>query len=95
VAILIDADGTEKEVHPRNVKRGFTLEELYLLIGCATVQAIEIGEEGSQIWMDEDGKYRSEPTLNKRATALLHNAGGALDDFVVGTVLLTMPGEVK
>jgi hypothetical protein len=94
MATLIDADGTETRVSPRNAKKGFTLEELYLLLDCATVQMIEVGE-GSMMWMDEDGKYRPELRRNNRGTALLQNVGGAPDDYVVGTILITNPGEVK
>ena len=95
MATLIDANGIGKQVFPRNRSKGFTLEELRLLTSSVTVQMIEIGE-GSMMWMDEDGKYHQpQLTRNARATALLHSAGGAPDDFVVGTVLITNPGEIK
>lgn len=94
MAALILTDGSEREVTPRDRGCGFTLEELYRLIGCATVQMIELAD-GRFMWMDEDGKYRTELARNDRATKLLHEAGGLRDDFIVGTVLVTSAGEIQ
>lgn len=95
MAVLIDADGTQQTIHPQNLKFGFTIEEIYRLIGCVTVQVIRIGEDGSQMWMDEDGKYRPELKPNRRATSLLHKVGGEPGDVIFGTVLITRSGEIK
>jgi hypothetical protein len=94
MATLIDADGTEKQVFPRNPKRGFDLKQLYELIDCTTVEMITL-RDGRTMWMDEDGKYNEALTLNGKATQLFHGAGGMPDDFVVGKVLVCSKGEVK
>ena len=52
MATLIHADGSKKEVFPRDRTQGFTLEELNLLFDCATVEAIKLGEEGSSIFQE-------------------------------------------
>jgi len=94
VAKLIDPDGSEQEVFARNPKRGFTLDELYALIECTTVQAISLAD-GRTMWMDEEGKLGTVLFVNEKATELLLDAGGMPDDFVVGKVLISAPGEVK
>ena len=94
MALLIHPDGSEQEVFPRKSKKGFTLDELYSLIGCTTVQAISLAD-GRTMWMDEEGKLSTVLVVNEKATELLLEAGGMPDDFVVGPVLLTARGEVQ
>ena len=84
----------EKEVFPRNPKKGFTLDELYWLIGCSTVQAITLAD-GRTMWMDEEAKLSTILVVNEKATDLLLEAGGMPDDFVVGKVLISTKGEVR
>ena len=96
MAKLIKDDGSESIVHPANPKDGFTLEELYSLIGCETVQAIELADGTTQMWMDEEAKLHGGiQFVNEKATRLLAEAGGIPGDEVLGTVLLTQPGEVQ
>lgn len=81
-------------VSPKDAKRGFTLQELYSLIQCTTVQLIKLAD-GRGMWMDEEGKFRSVIEVNREATRLLMEAGGDPGDFVVGNVLITHPKEVR
>lgn len=94
MAILIDPDGSQSEVHPRNPRKGFSLEELYGLIECTTVQAISLAD-GRTMWMDEEGKLSTVLFVNEKATEMLLSAGGMPADFVVGKVLISERGEVK
>jgi hypothetical protein len=94
MAKLIYVDGGEREVFPKSTRRGFTLQELYDLIPCTTVEHIELAD-GKGMWMNEDGKYDPNLKPNARATELLHAAGGIPDDRVVGNVLITDRGEVR
>jgi hypothetical protein len=89
-------DGQEFTVSPKDKAYGFTLAELYDLIGngCDIVEHVYLAD-GRSMWLDEEGKFRQPPLAhNSKATKLLHEAGGMLDDFVVGNVLIEK-GEVQ
>jgi hypothetical protein len=97
MATIIRAhDGQEFSVSPKNKEIGFTLQELYDLIGnnCDCVEHITLAD-GRSMWLDEEGKFRK-PLLheNAKATRLLHKAGGMPEDYVVGNVLIEK-GEVQ
>ncbi len=95
MAELIHANGDQSTVQPRIPQRGFSLSELYAIIGCKTVQAIALAD-GRTMWMDEEGKLQGGLLIvNEKATKLLVEAGGIPGDEVVGNVLITEPGEVK
>ena len=92
MAILIDTKRPQNQttVHPKDAARGFTLEEMYALIGdgCSCVQAIDLGD-GMTMWMDEEAKLRAfRPDANLQATQLLAHAGGIPGDVVLGKVLV-------
>jgi hypothetical protein len=89
MALLINADGTEAEVFPANMQRGFTLKELYFLLDCDIVQAIQLRGPGISMLLDENAKLKNPvPPENPRATRLLHEAGGIPWDRVVGKALI-------
>lgn len=95
MANLIHANGDESTVVPNHPSQGFTLAELYRLIGCSTVQAIELSD-GRTMWMDEEAKLSEGlQWVNEKATKLLLEAGGIPSDEVIGNVLITEPGEVE
>ena len=66
MATLIRADGTEQDVRP--VVGGFTLDELYNLLGCSTIETLTL-HDGRTMVIDEEGKYTDKPR-NERATDL-------------------------
>lgn len=76
-----------ESIFPTNM-RSFTLNELYKIIGCETVQMIYLAD-GRMMWMDEDGKSKPGLTLNSKATKLLQQAGGIPGDYILGKVLIT------
>jgi hypothetical protein len=95
LATFIDQNSNAVNVTPANQKRGFTLQELYSIIDCNTVQAVQLAD-GRTMWMDEDAKLREGlQFVNLKATILLAEAGGIPGDEVIGHVLITQPGEVK
>lgn len=68
--------------------KSFTLEELYNLLECKTVERVLL-PDGSYMWLDEEAKIkRNKPPLNSEATRLLHMAGGQLEDYVLGNALV-------
>ena len=95
MAELIAADGSRRDVAPADRVRGFTLEELYALLNCQTVEAIALAE-GDWLIMDEDAKGRT-PRLaeNPVATKLLHQAGGIPWDVVLGPVMVCSRKEFQ
>jgi hypothetical protein len=94
VASLIHPNGDESIVHPLDKKRGFSLQELYRLLDCTTVQAISLAD-GRTMWMDEEAKLKNGlQFVNDEATKLLIDAGGVLGDEIIGSVLITSEDEV-
>jgi hypothetical protein len=95
MAILLKPNNTSYIVVPKNKRNGFTLDELYKLIECETVQMIYLDDKRT-MWMDEESKLKAvPPPVNILATQYLHRAGGALDDFILGNVLICEKSEVK
>lgn len=94
MAIVIEADGESREVEPRDGKY-FQLEELYEYCKCHNVQVIALADNQRFMWLDEEGKFASHQTINAIATDLLHAAGGMLDDYVVGSVLICLKSQVE
>ena len=94
MAKFIHANGNEATIHPADKKRGFSLREMYALLDCSMVQAIDLAD-GRTMWLDEEGKLRDGLLfVNEKATRLLIEAGGIPGDEVVGSVLITDPEEV-
>ena len=94
MATLIRVDGTTSEVRPTGKK--FTLQEMYGLIGCSTVELIRVpGRPFRQMWIDEDGRA-SRKRHNSTASALLVKLHGRMlgAEDVVGDVLVTGAGEI-
>ena len=95
MAKFIHANGNEATVHPLSRKAGFSLREMYALLNCETVQAVELAD-GRTMWMDEEAKLKEGlQFVNEKATKLLAEAGGIPGDEVIGSVLITEPGEVR
>lgn len=92
MAILIDVDGTETTVSPANPKKGFTLDEMYKLIGCELVELIPL-PHNQEMWVDEEGKIKGAP-INRKATQVFQAAIGAFD-AIVGKALICKKGEVR
>jgi hypothetical protein len=79
-------------VHPQNGKY-FTLKEMYSLLDCEMVQAVNL-YDGRILWLDEEGKRKSR-YLNIPATQLLYASGGMREDYITGNVLITSQDEVQ
>jgi hypothetical protein len=96
MAKLLKFDGTTEIVVPADLASGFSLEELYVLIGCEIVEAIYL-DDGTVMVIDEEGKLRAgfEERHNARATRLLELAGGMLGDFITGNALICTMQEFQ
>jgi hypothetical protein len=99
MAVLIKQDGSSETVKPANQATGFTLDEVYTLIGngCDIVQMIQL-PTGNNMLIDEEAKIRVRPEpmmVNKKATVLLHQAGGMPDDEIIGNVLIVTRKEFQ
>jgi hypothetical protein len=92
MATLLFSDGTERAIEPKS-GRSFALTELYRHLACDTVELVRL-KDGRPMFIDEDAKGKvPAPTLNARATALLHEAGGLPWDVVLGPALICTPDE--
>lgn len=76
-----------KDIQPKNGRR-FTLEELYELLHCETVERVFI--KGTKVIMivDEEGKLRRRPA-NMKATEVFHSSQRMNSwDWIAGDALL-------
>jgi hypothetical protein len=86
MARLYKTDGSVTDVMPESGE-AFTLEELYRLLHCETIEAVTL-RSGLVLVLDEEGKLkRPVPPENLNAELL---ALGVLrpDDYIVGDALL-------
>ena len=67
-ATLYTTDGGVRPVTPENGK-DFKLEELYKLLKCDLVEVVYLNRTQIMI-IDEEGKLRSEPKVNQKATVI-------------------------
>jgi hypothetical protein len=91
MAIVIAPDGTRTTLSPAD-GREFTLAELQGVVG-GYIELVTLNEH-QQMWVNEDG-HRLGLAYNPIATRLYHMAGGHSEYPVLGTVLVTGPGEVS
>jgi hypothetical protein len=85
MATLITHDGLERTVIPSNLKRGFTLEEMYFLLECDTIEVVTLAD-GRLMVIDENGKLLKRP-VNNKATELFLEDRDPLD-YIVGPALV-------
>ncbi len=92
MATLIREDGGAKDLMPADLKQGFTLAELYAVLGCDVVEAVRL-KNGRILVIDENGKLVGRP-VNELATML---ARGVLQahDVIVGPALLCTRQEFQ
>lgn len=98
MATLIKVDGTKTIVAPRNKRRGFTLQEVYDLLGCEMVQRISVrnGKEENML-MDEEAKLKEGwvERINNEASMIYARTYGPGRDLIVGDVLMCSSKEWK
>jgi len=96
MAKLMRFDDTEETVVPADPQTGFSLGELYTLIGCQMVEAVYL-DDGNIMVIDEEGKLRDDflTRKNRMATLLLSESGGIAGDFITGNALLCSPEEFQ
>lgn len=75
-----------RAVKPASARKGYTLDELYELVGCGTVEIIPVGA-GMILVVDEEGRRARKP-LNRAASLL---AGQP----IVGAALYCKASRVK
>ncbi len=87
MAFLISAETSRlSEVLPKNPATGFTLDELYALLNCSTVEIVYL-RNGTILIIDEDGKYTSK-AKNALATGVAKALEGIRpDDYIVGDAI--------
>jgi hypothetical protein len=94
MATLIEWNGKETEIHPKNPQNGFTREELSLLTGGGIPQISSLSD-GRLMVADELGKLKL-PRLpvNYKATMLYSAGTGSSGWAIVGNVVVGCPGEI-
>jgi hypothetical protein len=93
MATLIEWNGKETEIHPKNPQRGFTREELSELTG--GIPQISSLPDGRLMVADELGKLVI-PRLpvNLKATKLYQAGSPGSGLAIVGNVVIGCPGEI-
>ena len=82
-AQFLSADGTRRDITPKNGKRFTFIGEAYDLIGTDMVELCRT-HDGRRLLVDEDGKSKGKP-VNVAATALyVHGA----QDAIVGDAIV-------
>jgi len=92
MAKLIKVDGTTREVFPKNIDSGFTLDEVYGFIGGDIVQAVTLNDD-SILLCHEEGKIIGLP-FNRAATIYV-SARGLVGDPIVGDVVIASQLEFQ
>ncbi len=92
MALIIEVDGTRREVQGEGKGGKFTLEQMYRDLQCSMVQLVPIklnldGTVYKELWCDEDGKFKAKAERNDKATQLLQSQL-LQGDYLVGSVLL-------
>lgn len=91
--LLIAETGEIRDVKPAKGKK-LTLKEMYDLIGCTTVEHLQLAK-GVHLWLDEEGRLVDTPVLNRIATLYVQKAfppgkylypGGVMD--IVGNAII-------
>ena len=93
-AVLIKPDGTVEDSNPTNDKYHFELKTLYKLINCDLIEVVNLNEELILI-IDEEGKCKSDPVVNKEATALCKHHIKGWNDTIVGSAVLCPSSMLK
>ena len=85
MASLISVDGTMREVTPHDLRRGFTLPELYEMLGCSLIEVVKVSPNFLLV-IDEEAKCWDH-TMNGEATRI---ATGSIfpGDYIAGPALL-------
>jgi hypothetical protein len=96
MAHVLDPDGTTRPWMPAN-GRTFTLHELQTAVG-GYIEAIRLPDDPlgrvAYLVVNEDGKREQLPP-NALATHVLHMAGGAAIDYVVGVAIVASVEELN
>lgn len=93
MATVILTDSSRVVVSPADPENGFTLAELYALIGCTTIEVVNLAD-GRMMVADEDGRSKRLP-VNLVATRLYQEAGGPTGWAIVGNVVICEHGELQ
>ena len=73
MARLINSDSSIVDVFPKNKRKGFTLKELYEIIGCEMVEVVSIPLEGMIMIVDEEGRLKENARFNFAASIVSQN----------------------
>ena len=92
MAKLLTTAGETKEVQPASAKRGFTLKELYSLIGCDLVEVVGPNKNGEIMICDEEGKINGSER-NQLATDWYWENYGPWD--IMGNAVICKNSEFK
>ena len=92
MALLIRTGGTTEVIEPRDPAKGFTLEEVYALIGCELVQVVPTTKAGKIMIIDEEGKLKDDAEVNLLATAAYPYGD---EDPIVGNAIICYDREFQ
>jgi hypothetical protein len=91
MATLIEWNGKESEIRPKNVAQGFTRGELEkLLEGPVEIMSLDDG----RLMVTDAGNYRARGPVNIKATRLRQSGSTVAGLAIVGSVVIGCPGEI-
>lgn len=92
MALWIPPIGAAREVFPKNLAKGFSLKELYELIGFDYIEILQIFD--NQRMVVEDNGHLKKLPLNPRAT-VFYQVGRSTGWAIVGNVVLCSSSELQ
>lgn len=98
MALLLGFDGRCEVVTPADKEKGFSLAEMYVLIGCTMIEVVYLtNPPGRILIIDEEGKFRTDvdQRFNRQATDLLVAGDHIEGDWITGNALLVMDNGVE
>lgn len=87
--VFVGVDGSFKEIYPVDGK-DFTLDEMYKIIGCETIEHVQLAED-VDLWCDEEGLLKSDWIINPVATVYYRKAYPDVDPeelAIVGSAII-------
>ena len=81
IGLIIKTDGS---MFFGQVPKG--LQNIYEAIGCEGIEGVRLKD--AIMYIDEEGKFKPEPKMNKVASIIAWNNGLSLQDWIAGNVVI-------
>ena len=91
MATLIEWNGKETDIRPKNAEQGFSRGELEKILG-GPVEIVSL--EDGRLMVADAANYRARGPVNIKATKLRQSGSTTAGLAIVGSVVVGCPGEI-